>query len=152
MWLSYKALQLTHLQKRYIVAKELWCWFLQEGRLECRIPSHLQEWILKTSWRGSTPPTTLKKGRMPWSVVMFIGLTAPPKQKQKQKHYSSLGILAGSSFFNIISTPACNASGLQTFHPKLCEASSVVEQRTGHGWNVWRPESLQAGVLRLYWR
>ena len=29
-------------------------------------------------------------------------------------------------------TPACNASGSQTFHPKLCEASSVVEQRTGH--------------------
>ena len=25
-----------------------------------------------------------------------------------------------------LSTPACNASGLQTFHPKLCEASSVV--------------------------
>ena len=64
-----------------------------------------------------------------------------------------------------LSTPACNASGLQTFHPKLCEASSVVELMKPHdddddsttdeasqslGWNVWRPEALQAGVLRLH--
>ena len=32
-----------------------------------------------------------------------------------------------------LSTPACNASGLQTFHPKLCEASSVVESLTKFG-------------------
>ena len=31
-----------------------------------------------------------------------------------------------------LNTPAYNASGRRTFHTKLCEASSVVEQRTGH--------------------
>ena len=40
---------------------------------------------------------------------------------EKTKKFSSIN-------FN---TPACNASGRETFHPKLCEASSVAEQRTG---------------------
>ena len=42
----------------------------------------------------------------------------------------SLGILSSPSYN--LNTPACNASGSKTFHPKLCEASSVVEQRTGN--------------------
>ena len=31
-----------------------------------------------------------------------------------------------------LNTPTCNASGSQTFHPKLCEASSVVDQHSLH--------------------
>ena len=41
-------------------------------------------------------------------------------------------ILASSYNLN---TPACNASGSQTFHPKLCEASSVLPLMKPH--KVW---------------
>ena len=33
-----------------------------------------------------------------------------------------------------LNTPACNASGRQTFHPKLCEASSVVLMKPHKVW------------------
>ena len=55
------------------------------------------------------------------------------KYHSDSSHSTNMAPAEVSGFYSCnLSTPACNASGLQTFHPKLCEASSVVEKRTGH--------------------